>query len=67
MTRLLYLLYFLPISIACAEDLHEAAPTAFTEPAGITSVIVFLVLFFGSIAFYCFWLWHRNKKVKQDH
>jgi hypothetical protein len=67
MTRLLYLLYFLLINIAYAEDVHEAAPTAYTEPAGMTSVIVFFALFFGSIVGYFVWLWYRNKKAREDH
>jgi len=67
MTRLLYyLLYFLPISIACAQSTQDPAPTVYTEPAGMAGVIVFLVLFFGSIAFFFFWVWHKNKKVKDD-
>ncbi|HSQ03091.1 MAG TPA: hypothetical protein VLN59_03585 [Burkholderiales bacterium] len=67
MTRLLCLLYFLPLTIAYAQDVHEAAPTAYTEPAGMTSVIVFLLLFFGGIVFFVFWAWYRNKKPKENH
>ncbi len=64
MTRLLYLLYFLPLGLAYAQEKAEPPPTPYTEPAGMTSVIVFLVLFFGSIILFIFWVWYRNKKEK---
>ncbi len=67
MTRLLYLLYFLPM-IAFAQNTQDPPPTLYTEPAGMTGVVVFLVLFFGSIILFFFWVWYKNKKTaKEDH
>ncbi len=67
MTRLLYLLYFLPM-IAFAQNTQDQPPTLYTEQGGMTSVIVFLVLFFGSIILFFFWVWYKNRKAaKEDH
>jgi len=69
MTRIvtsLYLWLLFALS-AYAQNAPEPPPTAYTEPASATAVVVFLVLFFGSIALFGFWIWYRSKKQRQQH
>ncbi len=49
---------------AYAQNAAEQPPTTFTEPASMTAMIVFFVLFFGSIAGFAFWVWYRSKQQK---
>ena len=66
MPRLLssvYLWLMLAVS-AYAQNAAEQPPTTFTEPASMTAVVVFLVLFFGSIAVFGFWIWYRGRKQR---
>lgn len=67
MTRILTSIYFWIMSAvyAYAQNAPEPPPTTFTEPASATAVIVFLVLFFGSIGLFGFWIWYRGKKQKR--
>lgn len=66
MKHLLFPLHLWLMSAVCAyaQNAPEAAPTTFTEPASAFGVIVFLVLFFGSIAAFGFWIWFRGRKSK---
>lgn len=61
-------LYFLLAyaTTALAEPAADAPPTAFTEPASALGVIVFLLVFFGAIAFFLFWIWYRGRDQKND-
>ena len=67
MTRVLTSLYLWLMSAvyAYAQNAPDPVPTAFTEPASATAVIVFLVVFFGSIGLFGFWIWYRSKKQRQ--
>lgn len=67
MTRILTSLYlWLMFALSAhAQNASEPPPTTFTEPASATAVIVFLVLFFGSIGLFGFWIWYRGKKEKR--
>jgi len=66
MKRILGALYFLlaTFGYAYAQNAPDAPPTAFTEPASMTAVIVFLLVFFGGIFLFGFWVWYRSKKHK---
>ncbi|HEY9446230.1 MAG TPA: hypothetical protein VIQ62_04085 [Burkholderiales bacterium] len=66
MKKAIAALFFLltTLGYAYAQNAPDAPPTAFTEPASMTAVIVFLVVFFGSIVLFAYWVWHRSKKHK---
>jgi hypothetical protein len=67
MTRFISSVYLWLVSTvyAYAQNAPEAAPTTFTEPASAAGVIVFMILFFGSIAVFGFWIWYRSKKQRR--
>jgi len=60
-------LYFLfaYVATAFAQNAQEQPPTAYTEPASALGVVVFLVVFFGSIALFLFWIWYRSRNQKE--
>lgn len=69
MTRLFTTLFLLLGSAAAAfaQNAPEAAaPTSFTEPASAFGVIVFLLLFVGSIGLFFFWVWYRDRESKKN-
>jgi hypothetical protein len=60
MRTLLGALYLLLCSAGYA--FAQNAPEVPVKPAGMTSMIVFFVLFFGMIAGFFFWMWYKHRK-----
>lgn len=56
---------FAYVATALAQNAPEGPPTAYTEPASVVGVVVFLVAFFGSIALFLFWIWYRSRNQKE--
>jgi hypothetical protein len=62
MRTLLGALYLLLCSAGLAFAQNAPAPEVPLEPAGMTSMIVFFLLFFGTIAGFFVWVWYRHRK-----
>ncbi|MGZ5037793.1 MAG: hypothetical protein ACXWHZ_13645 [Usitatibacter sp.] len=63
MTKALY--RFLPALIASSAFAQSTAADAPSESASPVTVVIFLVLFFGSIAGYFAYVWWSQRKVRQ--
>ncbi len=57
-------LWLMSAVYAFAQNAPDAPPTAYTEPASATAVVVFLLLFVGSIGLFGFWIWLKSRKHK---
>ena len=68
MTRILTLAYlwFMSGAYAFAQNAADQPPTTYTEPGGMTAMIIFFTLFFGGIGVFVFWIWYQNKKQQQQ-
>lgn len=64
MTKALY--RFLPALVAVSAFAESTGADAPVEKASPLTVVIFLVLFLGSIAGYFAYLWWQQRRIRQD-